>query len=96
MSNKQDKTEGRCSKQMPKTKNSRERAEDLFRGTLKKYQQVSGVGEEQLSSALGIGKSTLFLRKKIPGDFRLDELRAARKELEIPMDEFLENLKALL
>ena len=78
---------------MPKTKNSRERAEDLFRGTLKKYQQVSGVGEEQLSN---IGKSTLFLRKKIPGDFRLDELRAARKELEIPMDEFLENLKTLL
>ena len=82
---------------MPKLpKSSRERAEDIFRGTLKKYQQVSGVGEEQLSSAIGIGKSTLSLRKKTPGGFRLDELRATRRELGIPMDEFIEPLKPLL
>lgn len=53
---------------MPKLKkNSRELAEDVFRGVIKKYQTISGTPEPQLAQAARLGKSTLANRKNRPG-----------------------------
>lgn len=82
---------------MPKLKkSSRELAEDVFRGVIKKYQTISGTPEPQLAEAARLGKSTLANRKNRPGQFRLEELEGMRRALEIPIDEFLEALRPLL
>lgn len=82
---------------MPKLKkNSRQLAEDVFRGVIKKYQVISNTPEPQAADAAQMGKSTLASRKHSPGQFRLDELAGLRRQLEIPLDELLDALRPLL
>ena len=52
-----------------------QRRDDLMGGEVEKWIRVSRLSKEEMSRAMGIGKTTLDDRIRNPGEFRIQELR---------------------
>lgn len=68
------------------------KADVLLRAVIRKYMDLYNVGYDELAKALCCSRRTLFNRMEHPDSFRLDELKAIRKRLQIPADELREVL----
>ena len=63
------------------------RKDDLFVGTIKKYQHLTEHDVPALAMALGMSRATVYSRLRRPEGFTLRELRLLRKTLGIPSEE---------
>ena len=68
------------------------RKDAVLRAVIRKYMDLYSVDAEELAKAVCVSRRTLFSRLAAPDSFRLDELRAIKKRLQIPAEELKEAL----